>query len=91
MKIKVNSEYNEISIECIKKKGIIKIVYRDSETNEIISEQIVDNLIIGEEYDIDLDIPNNYELKKEEEEKKEPYENQVLAEMMKLRDAMRNE
>jgi peptide subunit release factor 1 (eRF1) len=90
MKIKVNSEYNEISIECIKKKGIIKIVYRDSETNEIISEQIVDNLIIGEEYDIDLDIPNNYELKKEEE-KKEPYENQVLAEMMKLRDAMRNE
>ena len=34
MKIKVNSEYNEISIECIKKKGIIKIVYRDSETNE---------------------------------------------------------
>ena len=90
MKIKVNSEYNEISIECIKKKGIIKIVYRDSETNEIISEQIVDNLIIGEEYDIDLDIPNNYELK-EEEEKKESYENQVLAEMMKLRDAMRNE
>lgn len=90
MKIKVNSEYNEISIECIKKKGIIKIVYRDSETNEIISEQIVDNLIIGEEYDIDLDIPNNYELKKEEK-KKEPYENQVLAEMMKLRDAMRNE
>lgn len=90
MKIKVNSEYNEISIECIKKKGIIKIVYRDSETNEIISEQIVDNLIIGEEYDIDLDIPSNYELKKEEE-KKEPYENQVLAEMMKLRDAMRNE
>lgn len=90
MKIKVNSEYNEISIECIKKKGMIKIVYRDSETNEIISEQIVDNLIIGEEYDIDLDIPNNYELKKEEE-KKEPYENQVLAEMMKLRDAMRNE
>lgn len=90
MKIKVNSEYNEISIECIKKKGMIKIVYRDSETNEIISEQIVDNLIIGEEYDIDLDIPNNYELK-EEEEKKEPYENQVLAEMMKLRDAMRNE
>ena len=91
MKIKVNSEYNEISIECIKKKGMIKIVYRDSETNEIISEQIVDNLIIGEEYDIDLDIPNNYELKKEEEEKKESYENQVLAEMMKLRDAMRNE
>ena len=90
MKIKVNSEYNEISIECIKKKGMIKIVYRDSETNEIISEQIVDNLIIGEEYDIDLDIPNNYELKKEEK-KKEPYENQVLAEMMKLRDAMRNE
>ena len=90
MKIKVNSEYNEISIECIKKKGMIKIVYRDSETNEIISEQIVDNLIIGEEYDIDLDVPNNYELKKEEE-KKEPYENQVLAEMMKLRDAMRNE
>ena len=90
MKIKVNSEYNEISIECIKKKGIIKIVYRDSETNEIISEQIVDNLIIGEEYDIDLDIPNNYKLKKEEE-KKESYENQVLAEMMKLRDAMRNE
>ena len=90
MKIKVNSEYNEISIECIKKKGMIKIVYRDSETNEIISEQIVDNLIIGEEYDINLDIPNNYELKKEEE-KKEPYENQVLAEMMKLRDAMRNE
>jgi len=90
MKIKVNSEYNEISIECIKKKGMIKIVYRDSETNEIISEQIVDNLIIGEEYDIDLDIPNNYELK-EEEEKKESYENQVLAEMMKLRDAMRNE
>ena len=90
MKIKVNSEYNEISIECIKKKGMIKIVYRDSETNEIISEQIVDNLIIGEEYDIDLDIPNNYKLKKEEE-KKEPYENQVLAEMMKLRDAMRNE
>lgn len=90
MKIKVNSEYNEISIGCIKKKGMIKIVYRDSETNEIISEQIVDNLIIGEEYDIDLDIPNNYELKKEEE-KKEPYENQVLAEMMKLRDAMRNE
>lgn len=89
MKIKVNSEYNEISIECIKKKGMIKIVYRDSETNEIISEQIVDNLIIGEEYDIDLDIPNNYELK--EEEKKESYENQVLAEMMKLRDAMRNE
>jgi hypothetical protein len=50
----------------------------------------MDNLIIGEEYDIDLDIPNNYELKKEEE-KKEPYENQVLAEMKKLRDAMRNE
>lgn len=84
MKIKLNSEYDEISIICIRKKGKIKIKYIDADTNEVISEQIIDNLIIGEEYDVNLDIPNDYDIKQEEKS----YEDKVLEEMKRLRDAM---
>lgn len=89
MKIKLNSEYDEMSIMCVRKKGKMKIVYVDADTNEIISEQIIDNLTIGEEYDINLDIPNNYDVKEEKEEKKElSYEDKILKEMKRLRDAI---
>ena len=92
MKIKLNSEYDEVSVVCIKKKGKIKIVYVDGDTNEVISEQLIDNLEIGKEYDIDLEIPNNYSIKEEkeniEEEKPMSYEDKVLEEMKRLRDAM---
>ncbi len=86
MKIKLNSEYDEMSIMCVRKKGKMKIVYIDVDTNEVISEQIIDNLTIGEEYDIDLNVPNNYNIKEEKKEKS--YEDEILEEMKRLRDAM---
>lgn len=86
MKIKLNSEYEEISIMCVKKRGKIKIIFIDEDTNEIVSEQIIEDLIIGEEYNIDLDVPKNYDIKEEIKEKS--YEDEILEEMKRLRDAM---
>jgi hypothetical protein len=86
MKIKLNSEYEEISIMCVKKRGKIKITFIDEDTNEIVSEQIIEDLIIGEEYNIDLDVPKNYDIKEEIKEKS--YEDEILEEMKRLRDAM---
>ena len=84
MKIKINSEYEEIVVVCSKKKGQIKIVFVD-ENGTRISEQIINDLEIGKEYDIDLDIPNNFEIKKDEIE---TYEDEVLKEMIRLRDSL---
>lgn len=84
MKIKINSEYEEIVVVCSKKKGQMKIVFVD-ENGTRISEQIINDLEIGKEYDIDLDIPNNFEIKKDEIE---TYEDEVLKEMMRLRDSL---
>ena len=80
MKIKINSEYEEIVVVCSKKKGQMKIVFVD-ENGTRISEQIINDLEIGKEYDIDLDIPNNFEIKKDEIE---TYEDEVLKEMKVL-------
>ena len=52
MKIKLNSEYEEISIMCVKKKGKIKIIFIDEDTNEIVSEQIIEDLIIDFYYNL---------------------------------------
>lgn len=84
MKIKINSEYEEIVVVCSKKKGQMKIVFVD-ENGTKISEQIINDLEIGKEYDIDLDIPNNFEIKKDEIE---TYEDEVLKEMIRLRDSL---
>jgi 5S rRNA maturation endonuclease (ribonuclease M5) len=84
MKIKINSEYEEIVVVCSKKKGQMKIVFVD-ENGTRISEQIINDLEIGKEYDIDLDIPNNFEIKKDEIE---TYEDEVLKEMIRLRDSL---
>ncbi|MBQ2409272.1 MAG: hypothetical protein II309_07540 [Bacilli bacterium] len=84
MKIKINSEYEEIVVVCSKKKGQVKIVFVD-ENGTRISEQIINDLEIGKEYDIDLDIPNNFEIKKDEIE---TYEDEVLKEMIRLRDSL---
>lgn len=84
MKIKINSEYEEIVVVCSRKKGQMKIVFVD-ENGTRISEQIINDLEIGKEYDIDLDIPNNFEIKKDEIE---TYEDEVLKEMIRLRDSL---
>ncbi len=84
MKIKINSEYEEVVVVCSKKKGQVKIIFVD-ENGTKISEQLIDNLEIGKEYDIDLDVPNNFEIKKDEVES---YEAEVLKEMIRLRDSL---
>ena len=85
MKIKLNSEYEEIIVVCTKKKGTAKVVFVDENGNKI-SEQIIEDLEIGKEYEVDIKAPNNFEIKKEEKET--TYEDEVLKEMIKLRDSL---
>ena len=85
MKVFLNEEKNVMIVYCKKKKAELKIIYKDIDTDEIISEEVRENLNINEEFDIDLTIPKNYELIEEKEEEISVYES-VLEEMRRFRD-----
>ena len=85
MKVFLNEEKNVMVVYCKRKKAELKIIYKDIDTDEIISEEVRENLNINEEFDIDLTIPKNYELIEEKEEEISVYES-VLEEMRKFRD-----
>lgn len=85
MKVFLNEEKNVMVVYCKRKKAELKIIYKDIDTDEIISEEIRENLNINEEFDIDLTIPKNYELIEEKEEEISIYES-VLEEMRRFRD-----
>lgn len=85
MKVFLNEEKNVMVVYCKRKKAELKIIYKDIDTDEIISEEVRENLNINEEFDIDLTIPKNYELVEEKEEEISIYES-VLEEMRRFRD-----
>ena len=85
MKVFLNEEKNVMVVYCKRKKAELKIIYKDIDTDEIISEEVRENLNINEEFDIDLTIPKNYELIEENEEEISIYES-VLEEMRRFRD-----
>lgn len=85
MKVFLNEEKNVMVVYCKRKKAELKIIYKDIDTDEIISEEVRENLNINEEFDIDLTIPKNYELIEEKEEEISIYES-VLEEMRRFRD-----
>jgi hypothetical protein len=85
MKVFLNEEKNVMVVYCKRKKAELKIIYKDIDTDEIISEEVRENLNINEELDIDLTIPKNYELIEEKEEEISIYES-VLEEMRRFRD-----
>lgn len=85
MKVFLNEEKNVMVVYCKRKKAELKIIYKDIDTDEIISEEVRENLNINEEFDIDLTIPKNYELIEEKEEEISVYES-VLEEMRRFRD-----
>lgn len=85
MKVFLNEEKNVMVVYCKRKKAELKIIYKDIDTDEIISEEVRENLNINEEFDIDLTIPKNYELIEEKEEEVSIYES-VLEEMRRFRD-----
>ena len=60
MKVFLNEEKNVMVVYCKRKKAELKIIYKDIDTDEIISEEVRENLNINEEFDIDLTIPKNY-------------------------------
>ena len=85
MTVFLNEEKNVMVVYCKRKKAELKIIYKDIDTDEIISEEVRENLNINEEFDIDLTIPKNYELIEEKEEEISIYES-VLEEMRRFRD-----
>ena len=85
MKVFLNEEKNVMVVYCKRKKAELKIIYKDIDTDEIITEEVRENLNINEEFDIDLTIPKNYELIEEKEEEISVYES-VLEEMRRFRD-----
>lgn len=85
MKVFLNEEKNVMVVYCKRKKAELKIIYKDIDTDEIITEEVKENLNINEEFDIDLTIPKNYELVEEKEEEISIYES-VLEEMRRFRD-----
>lgn len=85
MKVFLNEEKNVMVVYCKRKKAELKIIYKDIDTDEIITEEVRENLNINEEFDIDLTIPKNYELVEEKEEEISIYES-VLEEMRRFRD-----
>lgn len=85
MKVFLNEEKNVMVVYCKRKKAELKIIYKDIDTDEIITEEVRENLNINEEFDIDLTIPKNYELIEEKEEEISIYES-VLEEMRRFRD-----
>lgn len=85
MKVFLNEEKNVMVVYCKRKKAELKIIYKDIDTDEIISEEVRENLNINEEFDIDLTIPKNYELIEEKEEEISVYES-VLEGMRRFRD-----
>ena len=85
MKVFLNEEKNVMVVYCKRKKAELKIIYKDIDTDEIISEEVRENLNINEEFDIDLTVPKNYELVEEKEEEISIYES-VLEEMRRFRD-----
>lgn len=85
MKVFLNEEKNVMVVYCKRKKAELKIIYKDIDTDEIISEEVRENLNINEEFDIDLTIPKNYELIEEKKEEISIYES-VLEEMRRFRD-----
>ena len=85
MKVFLNEEKNVMVVYCKRKKAELKIIYKDIDTDEIITEEVRENLNINEEFDIDLTIPKNYELVEEKEEEISVYES-VLEEMRRFRD-----
>ena len=85
MKVFLNEEKNVMVVYCKRKKAELKIIYKDIDTDEIITEEVRENLNINEEFDIDLTVPKNYELVEEKEEEISIYES-VLEEMRRFRD-----
>lgn len=90
MKIFLEEQQNVVVVYCKKKRAELKIVYKDIDTDEVILEEVRGNLNIGDEVDIDLTVPKNYELmeKEEIEEEKtgEMVYDEILEEMKRFRD-----
>ena len=88
MKIKLDKEENVLVVLCERKKANLKIVYKDIDTNEILEEDFINDLQIGQELDLELVPPKNYIIK---EEKKEEIENSPYEEMLKEMQEFRKE
>lgn len=83
MKIKLDKEENVLIVLCERKKANLKIIYKDIDTNEILEENLLEGLQIGEELDIELIPPENYTIKEKEEVVEEKEENSPYEEMLK--------
>ena len=88
MKIKLDKEENVLVVLSERKKVNLKIVYKDIDTNEILEENFINDLQIGQELDLELIPPKNYIIK---EEKKEEIENSPYEEMLKEMQEFRKE
>jgi hypothetical protein len=87
MKIKLENEENVIVILCERKKANLKIIYKDINTNEVIKENFIDDLQLGQELDVELIPPNNYKIIEEKKEENDIYE-EMLREMREFRKEM---
>ncbi|MBQ2408888.1 MAG: hypothetical protein II309_05585 [Bacilli bacterium] len=87
MKIKLENEENVIVILCERKKANLKIIYKDINTNEVIKENFIDDLQLGQELDVELIPPNNYKIIEEKKEENDIYE-EMLKEMREFRKEM---
>ena len=86
MKIKLEKEENVIVVLCERKKANLKIIYKDIATDEIIGEEFIDNLQIGEEVEVEPNPPQNYNIVNDEdkEEVEDAYDS-ILKEMKEFR------
>lgn len=87
MKIKLENEENVIVVLCERKKANLKIIYKDINTNEVIKENFIDDLQLGQELDVELIPPNNYKIIEEKKEENDIYE-EMLKEMREFRKEM---
>lgn len=87
MKIKLEKEENIVVVLCERKKANLKIIYKDIATDEIIEEEFIDNLQIGEEVEIEPKPPQNYNIVNNEnkEEVIEDAYDSILREMKEFR------
>lgn len=87
MKIKLDKEENILVVLCERKKANLKIIYKDINTNEVIKENFIDDLQLGQELDVELIPPNNYKIIEEKKEENDIYE-EMLKEMREFRKEM---
>lgn len=90
MKVKLDKEENVLVVYCERKKANLKIIYKDMETDEVIKEDFIENLNIGQELDVELTPPKDYEIieKKENKDEKKIIDDtydKILKEMQEFR------